>query len=62
MYDEGAASAVWRKSSYSVGQNECVEVAVLTDSAAVRDTKDRASGQFMVARAAWTAFLERVSQ
>ncbi|MET8847487.1 DUF397 domain-containing protein [Amycolatopsis sp. NPDC004625] len=54
--------ALWRKSSYS-GQegNECVEVAILGEGAAVRDSKDPGGGHFVVPDAAWTAFLTEVS-
>lgn len=53
--------AVWRKSSYS-GQegNECVEVAILGDGAAVRDSKDPQGGFFAVPEAGWSAFLAAV--
>ena len=57
------ADLAWRKSSYSTeGGNECVEVALLREGAAVRDTKDRAGGGFAVAAPAWTAFLEAVAK
>ncbi|GAA1946057.1 DUF397 domain-containing protein [Amycolatopsis minnesotensis] len=50
----------WRKSSYSgMGggdNNECVEVAVSTETVGVRDTKDRAAGHLTVSPAAWAAF------
>ncbi|MEV4052047.1 DUF397 domain-containing protein [Amycolatopsis sp. NPDC049688] len=54
--------AVWRKSSYS-GQegNECVEVAILRDGAAVRDSKDPRGGFFTVPEAGWSAFLAEIS-
>ncbi|EOD68642.1 DUF397 domain-containing protein [Amycolatopsis vancoresmycina] len=52
---------VWRKSSYS-GQegNECVEVALLDDGAAVRDSKDPRGGFFIVSEAAYSAFLAEI--
>ncbi|KUN00788.1 hypothetical protein AQI95_33995 [Streptomyces yokosukanensis] len=39
-YDVDLAYAQWRKSSYSGGANDCVEVAQLGQCAAVRDSKD----------------------
>ncbi|WP_200876341.1 DUF397 domain-containing protein [Amycolatopsis rifamycinica] len=45
---------VWRKSSYSGGQSNCVEVR-LARAVAVRDTKAREHGHLTVSRAAWVA-------
>jgi hypothetical protein len=61
----------WRKSSYSGGQSNCVEVGwskssysgaqsecvevKLDRSVGIRDTKAREHGQLAVSRAAWTA-------
>ena len=41
MQADDLSSAVWRRSSYSGGDNgsQCVEVAVLADRGAVRDSK-----------------------
>jgi hypothetical protein len=44
----------WRKSSYSGGQSDCVEVK-LDRSIGVRDTKAREQGQLTVTPAAWAA-------
>ena len=55
--------AVWRKSSYSGGGgNECVEVAVLRDGAAVRDSKDPRGGFFVVSERGWSAFVAAVAK
>ncbi|MFB4196583.1 DUF397 domain-containing protein [Streptomyces carpaticus] len=49
----------WRRSSYSAGNGNCVEVAVLTAGGgiAVRDTKDRTVPAAVIPAPAWTAFL-----
>ena len=50
-------SAVWRKSSFSSTGN-CVEVAMIGDRVAVRDSKDRSGPVLTFERGAWTALLE----
>ncbi|MEV6825761.1 DUF397 domain-containing protein [Amycolatopsis sp. NPDC051102] len=50
---------MWRKSSYSATEGECVEVS-LANSVGVRDTKARHLGQLTVSRAAWTALISVV--
>ena len=47
---------VWRKSRRSEKLN-CVEVAVTSEFAAVRDSKDRTVGHFAVSRPQWRSFL-----
>jgi hypothetical protein len=44
----------WRKSSYSGGQSDCVEVK-LDRSVGIRDTKAREQGQLTVTPSAWAA-------
>ena len=50
---------MWRKSSRSNGQNNCVEIADLPDGGrAVRDSKDNGTGPVLVFTAAeWSAFI-----
>jgi hypothetical protein len=50
------SSTVWRKSSYSGHEDNCVEVA-LGAVVGVRDTKARAAGQLSVSSAAWQSVL-----
>ncbi|MEV6447099.1 DUF397 domain-containing protein [Amycolatopsis sp. NPDC051716] len=45
---------VWRKSSYSGAESNCVEVK-LDRSVGIRDTKAREHGELTVSRAAWAA-------
>lgn len=47
----------WRKSSFSGGQTNCVEVARLGEGVAVRDTKNRGQGYFTADAAQWSAFV-----
>lgn len=52
-------SSKWRKSSFSGGGNNCVEVAPSASVVGVRDTKDRAAGHLTVSASAWAAFLAK---
>ncbi|MEV6825342.1 DUF397 domain-containing protein [Amycolatopsis sp. NPDC051102] len=61
MNETQLPEAAWRKSSYSgQGGNECVEVAILGDGAAVRDSKDPRGGFFALPGDGWSAFLAAV--
>ncbi|MDI6101923.1 DUF397 domain-containing protein [Actinoplanes sp. NEAU-A12] len=52
--------AVWKKGSRSNGSggNNCVEVAMLGEGIAVRDSKDRTGPALMFTSAEWTAFVD----
>jgi len=47
---------LWRKSSYS-GQYNCVEVALTSEIAAVRDSKNPAAGHLAVSPRQWGFFV-----
>ncbi len=49
-------SDVWRKSSYSGSEANCVEVANATGLVKVRDTKDRQGPALTVSTDAWHRF------
>jgi Domain of unknown function (DUF397) len=52
----------WRTSSYSTGNGLCVELAVIDDGIAVRDSKDRAGGTLRFSGASFRAFLGALSR
>lgn len=55
------SGAVWRKSSRSGSQGgNCVEVAILDQATAVRDSKNPQDGAIVISARAWQAFLESV--
>ncbi|KJS53314.1 hypothetical protein VM98_26055 [Streptomyces rubellomurinus subsp. indigoferus] len=60
---EGAAAVglVWRKSSFSGAQSNCVEIAGdLIDAVPVRDSKDPEGPALLFTAEAWTSFLAGV--
>ncbi|MFF0720031.1 DUF397 domain-containing protein [Verrucosispora sp. NA02020] len=52
--------ANWRTSTRSVGNGNCVEVAVVDGRVAVRDSKDRPGPVLTFPSAAWHAFVTGV--
>jgi hypothetical protein len=58
---EDLSAAVWRKSTYSHENGECVEVAGnLPGVVPVRDSKDPEGPALIFGRAAWAAFVGEV--
>ncbi|MEU7822105.1 DUF397 domain-containing protein [Catellatospora sp. NPDC049133] len=53
--------AAWKKSSRSDGQGaNCVEIAIMTDTVGVRDSKNRRGAVLAYTADEWTAFLAGV--
>ena len=53
----------WRKSSYSSGQGNCVEVCLSEPGAvAVRDSKDQAGPELVASDRAWSALVQGIKQ
>lgn len=51
----------WRKSSYSGGGNDCVEVTFIDSTPAVRDSKNPDGGVIRIGAAQWRELLDAVS-
>jgi hypothetical protein len=49
--------AAWHKSSRSSGNGNCVEVAILDQAIAVRDSKDRSGPVLIFTASEWDAFV-----
>jgi hypothetical protein len=60
MNTRSLSCAHWRKSSYSNGQASCVEVAIIDEAVAIRDTKDRTGPVLVFSRQQWQAFTSSV--
>ena len=52
----------WWKSSYSSESANCVEVALISDGLAMRDSKDPSGPVLEYDRVAWRAFVQAVAQ
>jgi hypothetical protein len=52
--------ALWRKSTYSGGNGDCVEVADIGRTVAVRDSKDPDGGVLRFGPDEWKTFLEGI--
>ena len=56
------SSAQWHRSSYSNGMGgECLEVATLAESIAVRDSKVTLGPQITLSDAAWRGFIQTLA-
>lgn len=55
--NEDITRVTWRKSTRSNASGECVEIAELTNTVAVRDSKNPAGPVLRFTRAEWQAFI-----
>ncbi|MFJ5276376.1 DUF397 domain-containing protein [Streptomyces parvulus] len=61
QYGVDLVHARWRKSSYSGGANDCVEVVELGTRAAVRDSKDISRGPLLFSKAVVRALVSGIA-
>jgi hypothetical protein len=57
MSAQDFSRVVWRKSTRSSGNGQCVEVAKVADKIAVRDSKDPAGPALLFTELEWSAFV-----
>ncbi|MER7047426.1 DUF397 domain-containing protein [Streptomyces jumonjinensis] len=60
LYAVDLAGAEWRKSSFSAGESDCVEVAALPGGIAVRDSKNTGLPALRYTATGWAAFCSGV--
>ncbi|HEX3752960.1 MAG TPA: DUF397 domain-containing protein [Streptosporangiaceae bacterium] len=60
MVEAGTAGIWWRKSSYSGGDNNCVEVGTTGAEVAVRDSKHPGGDALSFSAEAWKSLTERL--
>ncbi|MGW0603282.1 DUF397 domain-containing protein [Streptomyces sp. NPDC002640] len=60
--DSTTLSTTWRKSSYSGANGDCVEVGVVDQAVAVRDSKQDCGPAFLIPDHGWGAFVSAVAE
>lgn len=58
--EQRTGNLVWRKSSYSIGNGQCVEAAAVPGTVMVRDTAGPADSQLRISAGAWQEFTARI--
>ncbi|MER6845834.1 DUF397 domain-containing protein [Streptomyces platensis] len=56
------SAAAWRTSTYSAGNNECVEFAEISERACVRDSKDSSGPVLTFGPHAFASFIAHVKR
>ncbi|MBB5154323.1 DUF397 domain-containing protein [Saccharopolyspora phatthalungensis] len=59
--EEQLHSAAWFTSSHTTNSQACVEVALMRDVVAVRDTKNRQGGILIFRTGQWAAFVTSIT-
>jgi hypothetical protein len=54
------ADIMWRKSSKSTGQNDCVEIARTGTAVLIRDSKNRGGGHLAVSARTWASLITSI--
>ncbi|WP_405147228.1 DUF397 domain-containing protein [Sphaerisporangium sp. NBC_01403] len=54
------AGVSWQKSSFSGGGNDCVEIAVIGESIAARDSKNPSGPTIQFSSSEWRTFLDHL--
>ena len=62
MVEAGTAGIRWRKSSYSGGDNNCVEAGNTGAQVAVRDSKKPSGAALIFSPGAWRVFTRSLSR
>jgi hypothetical protein len=62
MADRDFPGRTWRKSSYSGGGNDCVEVLLSVETVGVRDSKNPTAGVLQVPAGSWRALLSALGR
>jgi hypothetical protein len=60
MSEVNLSEAMWRKSSYSSGNGQCVETATIGQVVAARDSKDPDGPALIFPDKSWAAFINAV--